>query len=413
MIAVLFGTYNSAHAANVLLAGDLERAGLEVRSCHEPLWEETRDKHDAYFAPLALIRLGARWLRAAARLGRRYRGASPAPDLVVAGFNGQLDVVLARVIARRRPLLFAPLVTVTETLIDDRATYRADSLAARLLALLDRVTLGLADRIVIDTAAHREYLCERLGVPHERILVQYLGAEDTFAPTTSPVDRPAGAVSSTPARSVTTASCREEGGPSAVEGDPSERARPLRVLFYCTYVPLHGARVVAAALGQLSPRDGIAVEMVGTGPERAACEAIVRDLPHVRLRDWIPYQELPARIRAADVVLGIFGSSIKARMVVPNKVYQAAQVGRAIVTADTPAIREVFRPGESIWTIDPEPSALAGALRRLARETDLRERLGREARADVLRAAGPAVRAARLAEVADELVHGAARGRAG
>ena len=145
----------------------------------------------------------------------------------------------------------------------------------------------------------------------------------------------------------------------------------------------------------------------------AACEAIVRDLPHVRLRDWIPYQELPARIRAADVVLGIFGSSIKARMVVPNKVYQAAQVGRAIVTADTPAIREVFRPGESIWTIDPEPSALAGALRRLARETDLRERLGREARADVLRAAGPAVRAARLAEVADVLVHGAARGRAG
>jgi glycosyltransferase involved in cell wall biosynthesis len=154
----------------------------------------------------------------------------------------------------------------------------------------------------------------------------------------------------------------------------------------------------------LSPADGIEVALVGTGPERAECEALVRGLPHVEMSDWIPYEELAARIQEADVVLGIFGSSVKARMVIPNKVYQAAQVGRAIVTADTPAIREVFRPRESIWTIPPEPTALASALRDLSRDERLRERLGREARADVLRAAGPAVRAARLAEIGHELV---------
>jgi glycosyltransferase involved in cell wall biosynthesis len=406
VIAVLFGTYNAAHAANVLLAGDLERAGLEVRSCHEPLWEDTRDKHAAYFAPLALLRLGLRWLGAAGRLARRFRAARPAPDLVVAGFNGQLDVVLARLIAPRRPLLFAPLVTITETLVDDRATYRAGSLAARLLTLLDRVALGLADRIVIDTAAHRDYLCERLAVPGERVTVQYLGAEDAFAPLgpsrdqAGPTGREPAQVAERPAAEPSAErSLRVEGG----------RRPPVRVLFYCTYVPLHGAGVVARAMGLLSPADGIEVAMIGTGPERADCEALVRGLPHVAMRDWIPYEELPARIREADLVLGIFGSSVKARMVVPNKVYQAAQVGRAIVTADTPAIREVFHPRESIWTIPPDPVALADALRHLSRDEGLRARLGREARAAVLRAAGPAVRAARLAEIGRELRRPGAR----
>src|SRR5690606_4177527 len=52
VIALLFGTYNSRHAANSLLASDLRAAGFEVRECHEPLWEATRDKDAPYFAPL-------------------------------------------------------------------------------------------------------------------------------------------------------------------------------------------------------------------------------------------------------------------------------------------------------------------------------------------------------------------------
>lgn len=370
MIALFFGTYNSSHAANVLLAGDLERAGIELCRCHEPLWEETRDKHDSYFAPLALLRLGLRWLRAAWRLRSCARRYAPAVDLLVTGFNGQLDVLLARCLGRRKPILFAPLVSITETLVDDRGTYAAGSLLARLFTVLDRICLRAADRVLIDTAAHRQYLTERLGAAPERVVVQYLGAEDAFVPAEPPESIP---------------------------------GAPLRVLFYCTYIALHGARVVAEAACALRADEGIELSMIGTGPERAACEKRLCGFKHVRIEDWIPYAELPARIAAADVVLGIFGRSVKARMVIPNKVYQAAQVGRAIVTADTPAIREVFRPGESIWVVAPESAALVEALRRLAADPELRARLGRAAREDVLHAAGPAARAARLAAVAAEL----------
>jgi len=373
VIALLFGTYNSGHAANALLAADLRAAGVEVRTCHEPLWEETRDKHAPYFAPLGLARLAARYAAIARRLARRFPAAAREADVVVVGFNGQLDVLLARALDRRRRIVFAPLVTVSETLIDDREAYAAGSPAGHLLRALDRLTLAAADLIVIDTAAHRDYLVERFGIEPERVLVQYLGAEPAFAA--------AGA-----------ARAAEPAEPLRA----ADAMRPLRVLSYSQYLPLHGSETVALA-ARLVPHDaGIVFELVGTGPERARSDAFVARLPHVRTVDWVPYDELPRRIAAADVVLGVFGRSAKARMVIPNKVYQAAAVGSAIVTADTPAIREVFAPGESVCAIEPTPRALADALLALAGDPARRTRLAHGARAAVARAAAPEVRAERL-----------------
>ena len=379
MIALLFGTYNSQHAANSLLLADLRAAGVSVRECHEPLWQETRDKNAPYFAPRGLARLALRYAATARRLARRFAREASGADLVVAGFNGQLDVLLARALDRRRRILFAPLVTVSETLIDDRAAYSPGSPAGRLLRVLDRLTLAAADLVLIDTAAHRDYLVERFGIAPERVLVQYLGAEPLFTATPTAV----------------AAAASEPPGPAAARAD-GDGARQLRVLCYSQYLPLHGSEVIALAARLIPIDSGISFELVGTGPERARSDAFVRKLPHVRVVDWIPYDELPARIAAADVVLGVFGSSDKARMVVPNKVYQAAQVGRAIVTADTAAIREVFVPGESIYAIAPEPRALADALLALAADPSLRARLGNGARAAVARVASPAVRGERL-----------------
>src|SRR5262245_1075796 len=137
--AVLFGTYTAAHPANRLLLAALEAAGVTVDVCHEPLWERTRDKTASFFGGRSLVRLGLAYLRTAARLRTRFR-ALPAPDLVCTGFNGQLDVPLVRLlVGRGTRLVFAPLVTLTETLVDDRRVYRRDGIAARAAQALDRL----------------------------------------------------------------------------------------------------------------------------------------------------------------------------------------------------------------------------------------------------------------------------------
>lgn len=337
--ACLFGTYTATHPANRLLAASFEAAGVAVSYCHEPLWERTRDKDAAFFGGGNLARLGLAYLGAARRLRRSFR-ALPKPDLVVTGFNGQLDVLLARRIAGRRArVVFAPLVTLTETLVDDRRVYRRGGLKGRAAFRLDRRTLESPDLVLVDTETHRRWIAQRL-TKRAKTATLYLGAERAFRPT--------------PPR-------------------PRRAGEPLRVLFYGQYVPLHGTEVIVEAAALLAHEGGVEFTMIGTGPERAAASqlATARGATNVTFEDWVPYEALPMRLAACDVALGIFGATAKAKMVIPTKVYQAAASGRAVVTADTPALREVFTPGADVLTVRADdPGDLAILLRRLRGEPE-------------------------------------------
>lgn len=343
--AVLFGTYTATHPANRLLAAAFRAADIAVDVCHEPLWERTRDKHASFFGVRSLASLGLAYLGAARRLRRRYR-AMPPPDLVVTGFNGQLDVLLARFVAGRRArLVFAPLVTLTETLVDDRKVYRRGGLKGRAARWLDRMTLERPDLVLTDTETHRAWIAEHLTA-RARTATLYLGAEPAFRPTPARV-RAAG--------------------------------EPLRVLFYGQYVPLHGTHVIVEAAAHFASEGGVEITMIGTGPEREATVrlAAARGVRAITFADWVEYDALPARLAACDVALGVFGTTSKTKMVIPTKVYQAAAVGRAVVSADTPALREVFTPGTDVVAVRPgDPGALAAALRALRDAPELAPRIG-------------------------------------
>ena len=78
----------------------------------------------------------------------------------------------------------------------------------------------------------------------------------------------------------------------------------------------------------------------------------------------MPESELPGEIARASICLGVFGTSDKAARVVPNKVFQCAAAGRAVVTAATPAMTGAF--GDAFVTVPVgDPTALADAVREL------------------------------------------------
>jgi glycosyltransferase involved in cell wall biosynthesis len=360
MTAVLFGTYDRGHSANRLLRQALAGAGYRVVECHEPLWEESRVKERAYFGAASMVRLGGRWAGAARRLATRWRAHAAAAPLVVTGFGGQLDVLLARAVCRPRAgLVFAPLVSLSETLVEDRAVFRAGGVRARAVAALDRATFAAADLVLADTGAHAAYLVG-LGAGRERIAVWPLGVEPEFLP--------------------------------AAPGPPVAR----RVLFYGHHLPLHGVDTIVAAGEQLQPDTELV--LIGNGPERAAIESRGRRAgARLVWRDDVPFAELPAELARAAVVLGVFGGGRKAAMVVPNKVWQAAAVGRPLVTRDGPALREVLTPGEHCVAVPPgDPTALAASVTQLLDDPTRAERLGRAARAHVLERFAPERQAARL-----------------
>src|SRR5262249_30739236 len=85
----------------------------------------------------------------------------------------------------------------------------------------------------------------------------------------------------------------------------------------------------------------------------------------------------PGELHACGCALGIFGTSEKARRVIPNKVFQALACGAPVVTGDTPAMREL---GDDAALLVPpgDADALAEAVRSLAagqsRQRELAER---------------------------------------
>jgi glycosyltransferase involved in cell wall biosynthesis len=104
-------------------------------------------------------------------------------------------------------------------------------------------------------------------------------------------------------------------------------------------------------------------------------------LTNVDWIDWAAYPQLRDHIAGADVCLGIFATTDKAQRVIPNKVYQALASRRPLITADTPAARELLLRDQMVGALlvpAADEKALARALLRLAMSAQKRAELARD-----------------------------------
>jgi len=320
-----FGTYERAYPRNAQVISCLRGAGVEVLERHEAVWDGRRDSWRA--GPAAAARLAL----AEARLLRRTDDEF---DCVVVGYPGHFDLPAARRAARGKPVVFNPLVSLFDTFVADRGRFRPGSAAARALAEVDRRALRAAGLVVADTRAHADHLAEIAHLPADRVEVAFVGAEERiFTPGWSAAD-------------------------------------PFTILFVGKLIPLHGLDTVLAA-ARAAPE--LRFRLVGSGQ----LEQLVRERPaNVDHVPWIEYERLPDELRRAGCALGIFGTSEKAQRVIPNKAFQALACGTPLVTANTPAARELLVDGESALLVPPgDPDALAEALRRIAGDPDLARRI--------------------------------------
>jgi glycosyltransferase involved in cell wall biosynthesis len=152
---------------------------------------------------------------------------------------------------------------------------------------------------------------------------------------------------------------------STAAARPATDDAVLRVVFFGLFTPLQGAGIIGEALGKLSDRPDIAVTMIGAGQDYPVTRASAVANKSVTWIDWVEPADLPGIVARHDVCLGIFGSAPKAGRVVPNKVYQGAAAGCAIVTSDTAPQRRTLGDAAA-YVPAGDASGLAQALRHLA-----------------------------------------------
>jgi glycosyltransferase involved in cell wall biosynthesis len=146
--------------------------------------------------------------------------------------------------------------------------------------------------------------------------------------------------------------------------DVSRLKKPYQVLFYGSFLKLQGAETIVAAAKQVSDLD-ITWTLLGEGDLKTECMKMAHGQDNIRFEPWVNYQQLPHRISQAHVLLGIFGTTVKADLVIPNKIFQAMAMGRAVITRKAKAYERTLDESETIGWVPPgDPSALAFLVRK-------------------------------------------------
>ncbi len=341
MDVVFFGAYDPAYPRNAVLRRGLELNRVDVSECR--------------------VRPGPKfWLRYPLLVSRwrlrRGKAVSVPKYLFVPEFS-QKDVPLARLAGRLtgRPVVFDPLASRYETKILDWRRKPEGSPSARWNKVLDRWAFRWSDLILSDTRTHKEYYCREFGLAPERIAVVPVGFDDRVFRRALANRRP-------------------------VKSVPPD---PFRVLFFGSFLPLHGVEAVIEAARKIRGLDrAVRFHLIGSGQtlDRVRFLASGYGLDNLDFEGWLGQAKLARRIaETADICLGIFGRTEKAGRVVPHKVFQAMALGKPVITARTPAAEEFFIHRQNIFLCDGgDPDRLAEAVMELKDDADLRERLARE-----------------------------------
>jgi glycosyltransferase involved in cell wall biosynthesis len=123
-----------------------------------------------------------------------------------------------------------------------------------------------------------------------------------------------------------------------------QRRRPLRVVFCGLYTPLQGTTVIADTIASLRHAP-IEFTMIGMGQDYAEARYRAGEAENVEWVDWVKPSDLAGIVANHDICLGVFGAGPKASRVVPNKIYQGAAAGCAVVTLDSQAQRDALGDG--------------------------------------------------------------------
>ena len=334
-----WGTYDLGKPRTRILLRGLREQGVKVTECHVHAWEGIEDKSRMRFVGMFLMVLKMLFLYP--NLLWRYLFA-PRHDFVLVGYLGLFDVLLLWPFAKLRggKILWDAFIPVYNMVVEDRCLLIPGNLPARLLFWCEKLAAKVADLVILDTEAHRNYFTGTFAIQRKHTAVVFVGVEPEYFP-------------------------------------PADVAMPstetLTVLFYGQFIPLHGIETIIQA-ARLAREEDIHWVVIGDGQMANKVESILKSehLPRLRWIRWANYETLVDWIYSADVCLGVFGDSAKAARVIPNKVFQILHAGRSLITQDSVAIRELLNHDPPAVQLVPpnDAGALLAAVRQLGRERD-------------------------------------------
>jgi len=242
---------------------------------------------------------------------RNYWKVRKRCDIIIVGFPGHTIMPLAWLLAKLsgKKVIFDVFVSLYDSVILDRKSHSKISLAALKYWLLDWWSCYLADLLISETGAYADYFTKTFGVKRNKFRIILVGSDDSVL-------------------------------------YPRKREKTNQkflVHFHGTYLPIQGIPYIVKA-AKILENEGIEFNLIGKlGTYGEAIDlAKELNLKNINFIDYMPYEKLAEYMAQADICLGFFGLPGKAKRCGAFKVVEALAMKKALITADTPAMRELL-----------------------------------------------------------------------
>ncbi len=334
MTICYFGDYNSEYSRTKIILKGLALHGVKV------LHVNVRGKKG----------VGLFW-----ELYQKHKELKEHYDVLFIGVgDSRLTPLLAHMIARA-PVLWEPLFSIYDNWVFDRKLASPHSLKALWYWFIDWLDCKVSDLIILDTKANAEYFHHEFGVPMKKLNWIYIGADDeTFIPQ-----------------------------------KVVSKNDVFEVEFHGKYIPVQGPEVIVRGAKALQEHGAhVHFTMIGSGQEGKRAQLLAHELQvkNITFLPFMPIEEVTKYVAAADVCIGLIGDVPRVARAIPNKLYEAAAMGKPSINADTPALRELFTPGNDVIAIPQgDHNALAAVIADLMQHPQKAKDIGTAARETYLK----------------------------
>lgn len=275
-------------------------------------------------------------------LFKKLQSAKKDCDIIYAAYPADVPVIVAKILTNK-PVVMDALYPMYDAVVNDRKEVPFFHPKAIKLWLHDWVAALISDYIIVDTLEHGKYWGKLPFIKKSKIKVIYLGFQDKIF-------------------------------------FPKEKIKnsnnDFLVVFYGVFNPLQGVPKIIEVAQLLKDYSDIKFRIIGSGRVSPQVDFLLDKykLKNVERIDRVPIEKLKEYCDEADVILGIFGDTEKARRVVPNKVYQGLALRKPVITMDSLAEREIFGD-DDLMLIGNTSDALAQAIIKLKNNPKLQEKI--------------------------------------
>lgn len=162
-------------------------------------------------------------------------------------------------------------------------------------------------------------------------------------------------------------------------------AGPVTIGCVAAFVAWHRPELLIDCVAEVMSSRDVRLLMVGDGPARPAAERRARDLgcaSRVEFTGFVPHEKVRELLSTVDIAVIPHSNDHGS----PMKIFEYMAAGKAIVAPACGPIMEIVEDGETGLLFGPsDHGGLTQVLVRLAEDSALRRRLGRDARQRVLR----------------------------